>query len=243
MSDTFIKALIYGEFGAGKTWLSCTATDSPLMAPVKFVSCEGGELTIKSTDAEVVRVTTTGQLNTVHLGLRKAINEDSKTQYRTVVVDSVTAVRDMYLEELLARPNRKIDIPTIQEWGYVNIMLKRIVRHWTALDMNVIFTSLPRFMFPPGKDDDPNAQPTLVTPDFSRKLNNAVCAMFDHVWWLAHTPTKEDPQRRSLLCQPTGPYTAKTRGYLFSQKLGTVVPNPNLSEIFAHLQNTEGSSP
>jgi phage nucleotide-binding protein len=229
--DVLLKLLIYGEFGSGKTWLAGTAADHPALRDILFVTCEGGELTVRGQDMmKTEKIESTRQIQEV---LDSLVHQrEGYARFRSVVIDSITAVRDIFLEELLSQKGRKLDVPTIQEWGLVNVHIRRIVRHFVNLPMNVIFTCLPRFYYPKAKDENPALDPVEVSPDFSRKLSNAICAMVDHVWYIYEDGTKEDPTQRSLLTQPTGIYAAKTRGKLFSAEIGQMVTNPSLPKLY-----------
>jgi hypothetical protein len=48
----YFKGLVYGEYGAGKTWLLGTAADVPEMQDVIMVSAEGGDLTLDPYDPD-----------------------------------------------------------------------------------------------------------------------------------------------------------------------------------------------
>lgn len=238
--DVPFNILVYGEFGSGKTQLAGSAAENENLRDVLFVTCEGGELTIRGQDMmKTERINKTSQLQEV----LDALAHGELDSFRTVVIDSISAVRDLLVEEMLARPGRKLEVPEIREWGLVNVHIRRFVRHFVSLPMNVIFTCLPRFYYPKSKDEiggNPAAEPIEVCPDFSRKLSNAVCAMVDNVWYLYHDPTRDDPTRRCLLTQPEGIYAAKTRGTQFAKQLGQVVENPNLSDIYETLLSVGG---
>ncbi len=47
-----LNALVYGEYGAGKTWLMGTAVDVPCMRDVAVISAEGGTLTLDPDDPD-----------------------------------------------------------------------------------------------------------------------------------------------------------------------------------------------
>ena len=75
-ADRWIKALIYGGYGSGKTRLCGTAAAVPHMRDVLFVNCEAGDLTITTEDTvlsaedkehiDTIRVTSYKVLARVH---------------------------------------------------------------------------------------------------------------------------------------------------------------------------------
>lgn len=79
-ADRWIKMLVYGGYGSGKTLLCGTAAAVPQMRDVLIISCEAGDLTIKTEIAslseedkkhiDTVRVTSYKQLARVHEFLR-----------------------------------------------------------------------------------------------------------------------------------------------------------------------------
>lgn len=230
--DPYQNTLVYGEFGSGKTRLAGSASEHEDMAPVLFVNCEGGELTIRGQ---------TGMMKTERIYRIKQVNrileelQHGKHEFRTVVIDSITAVRDIMVEEIISMPNRKLEVPTIQEWGLINSTIKRLVRHFVHLPMHTVFTALPRFYYPKSKQENPAVGPVEVTPDFSRKLTNSICAMVDNVWYLYTDPSKNNPDRRRMLTASQDVYVAKTRGREFYEAIGPVIENPNLAELYTTL--------
>lgn len=221
------KVLIYGEFGAGKTYLSGTSSECKPMGPVLFGNVEGGELTIRANSnmKQTERIESFSEaeklVNAVHDGVKEF------SPYKTLIIDSLTAVRDLLAEELMARPNRKLDSLTMQEWGIINISMKRFCRALVNLPINVIATALPRFYYPKTKEENPAVDPIEVCPDFSRKLSNSIAAMFDSVWYLY-----DDNGTRHLLTQKQEPYAAKTRGKQFADSIGVDVKNPSFVKLY-----------
>lgn len=224
------KVLVYGEFGAGKTYLAGTASLRKEMSPVLFGNVEGGELTIRNNAnmKQTERLTSFREVeelvNSIHNGAKEF------SAFNTLVIDSITAVRDILAEELMARPGRKLDMVTMQEWGIINISIKRFCRSLVNLPINVIATALPRFYYPKSKEENPTVDPVEVCPDFSRKLSNSICAMFDSVWYLY-----DDNGTRHLLTSRQDPYVAKTRGASFAQAIRQDVKNPSFMKLFDEL--------
>ena len=113
--ERYLKLLIYGAYGVGKTTLACTSLEVPSMRDVIMVNAEAGDLSVdqsKNLDAITVkRFTTLGQINeflkqhcrardegdTAFLkkseALLKGVEESEikkPRKYRTVFIDSLT---------------------------------------------------------------------------------------------------------------------------------------------------------
>ena len=78
--------------------------------------------------------------------------------------------------------------------------------------------------------------PAKITPDFTPALCEKLMYLYDHIWYLA---IGEDGETRQLLTRDSGVYKGKTRGKAFADRLGEVVINPNLGEIFALYKETQ----
>lgn len=234
-SPTLLKYLIYGEFGAGKTYLCGTASESRELSPVLFVNIDGGELTIRS-NKNMMQTKRIRQLSEVEEIVRAIARRDPQVaKFKTVVFDTLTTLRDIFCEELLAQPGRKLAAIEIREWGLINITMKRLVRAMVNLPINVIATAHPRFYYPKSKEENPAADPIECTPDFSRKLHNSIAGMFDSLWYLY-----EDGGKRFLVTQPQPPFAAKTRGKAFAEAIGNPVKQPNLATIHNTLMKLGG---
>lgn len=130
VEDKFIKLLVYGKYGAGKTTLAATAADVPKMRDIFVISAEGGEMSLHDspvlqdiTSIDIVRITTFRQLQqikdflTAHVIFRKEGDEaklrtlqervlpvgvdDRLRRYNTVIIDSLTELNEYCMADLL----------------------------------------------------------------------------------------------------------------------------------------------
>lgn len=226
------KTLVYGELGAGKTFLAGTASEVRAMSPVLFGNIEGGEMTIRSNANMMQTERVKSFAEAEDLVKQFSLRTKQFAPYKTLVIDGITAVRDLLAEELMARGNRKMEAMTMQEWGLIHINLKRFCRALVNLPIHVIATALPRFYYPKSKEENPNVEPVEVSPDFSRKLSNSIGAMFDDVWYLY-----DDDGKRRMLTQRHEPYMAKTRGKI-ADAIGKEVVNPSFVKLYEALMKS-----
>lgn len=229
----FVKILLYGVPGAGKTFLAGQAAEVESMSPVLFIDIEGGTKTIRNLypDIEVVRVQdeydATGRLKRSAWVSLQSVYEDIRkgVKYKTVVIDSLTEAQKVSMYSVLATPSstgrdRDPDIPEMRDWGKSGEQVRRFVRSFRDLPCHVIFTAL--------QADTKDQLSGAVTskPALPGKLADEIPAYLDEVLYLYAKPTKEGVERK-ILTEPTGKYLAKDR----SGKLPTVVSNPTMAKL------------
>jgi len=135
--------LIYGEAGAGKTWLAASSQAVPELRRVLYVDAESGSETIKEhwPDVELLSANKWEDYDRIYNALRAGAHE-----YQTVVLDSISEIlehcKDAVMEEMKADPEnerRDPDVPSVREWGKILSRMLRLVRRYRDLPMNVIF--------------------------------------------------------------------------------------------------------
>jgi len=130
---------------------------------------------------------------------------------------------DIVNENMKKKTNRSKDEITQRDYGVDTARLRRLFRLFRDAPFNVIITALAKKVYKEGV-----SEPIEVLPQFTEKLGESIMGYQDFVWCLF----VDKEGNRKLLTQPKGPFRAKTRGAVFSKKLGNIVDNPNLSEIY-----------
>lgn len=151
LQEEFLRLLIYGVNRVGKTTLACG-----FEKPLALVACEnndtGGARSIRKIPGVFVKV-----CKTRTDVLRAADQLDADGSFRTVVVDSVTAMQDLVLTEILGTP-----LPEQMSFGIVSKgqytqrsdLTKQTLRRFLDLRKHVVFTAKD-MDHNPRRDDEP----------------------------------------------------------------------------------------
>lgn len=131
----WIKALICGEPGSGKTLISSTFPDA------YFASAEGGLMSIADRAIPYADIKTSDDL--FELKTMLDLNPDGREQVighrvNTVVIDTIDEVQRILIRERLDAERR--DKMTLQDFGWLGEKMQTIIRGFRNLEMHVIFT-------------------------------------------------------------------------------------------------------
>jgi len=210
-----INLLLYGEAGVGKTWLAGSASAVPTMRKVLYLDAEGGAVTLREwPDVEMLRCTQWDDYTRVYHAL-KAGGHD----YQTVVLDSLSEIneqnRERVMQEMKLDPEnegRDEDVPSLREWGKMQVRLLRLIRNYRDLPMNVIFIAhAERVKLNTGKQK--------WMPLLNGKTQMKVPQIPDLVFFM-YNQEVEGEQRRLLLTAQTDNAAAKVRGVRMPAVLG-----------------------
>lgn len=214
----FVKALIYGESGTGKTVLASTAP-----RPILWLESEGGTNSIA--DREGIDIARVHGLDTYREALQYL--EANPGIYKTVVIDSFSETQAAVLKDIMRGvkaqdPTRDEFMPQFGEWGRLTAVMREIARAFRDLPANVVITALQR------EDKDDMTGRIKIRPRLSPTLADELPAFMDLVGYLYVATAKggevakkgvevadgeEDGPTivRNLLIKPTGKYVAKAR--------------------------------
>lgn len=123
--NSYIKALIYGPSGAGKTTFAATAPK-----PI-FASSEKGLMSIRHLAPQFMEINSLQDLKDLYNFLK-----NEKHEFETVVIDSITEINDIIKTEIETRNKRNMQL---QDWGILQKEIKDILRKFRDLPMHIIF--------------------------------------------------------------------------------------------------------
>jgi hypothetical protein len=264
--ERYLKAMIYGTYGIGKTTLACSALDVKSMKDVVIINAESGDLSVDHMEGlDAITVTDfkrLGQINeflkqhcnardagdiarlkTMEAHLRGVDESEIKKprQYRTVVLDSLSELEAYCFNQLLgissATPlDEESESAEWAEYKKNNTMILRVVRAFRDLPMNVIFTCGEKY-------NQDETKKYKYVPDLTGQLAKKVQGFMDMVGY--YTMVKNDAgatQRRLFVTPPgSGRYDAKHRYQAFK---GDHFVDPTIGSILKEvgLLNKDGTA-
>lgn len=133
----WVKALVVGEPGSGKTLLSSTFPNP------YYASAEGGTMSIAHKKLPITKIQSSDQL----LELLMILDQTPKARssllkldrpVETVVLDTIDEIQNIIIRERLEA--EKKTALTLPDYGWLREQMRTIIRNFRNLDMHVVFT-------------------------------------------------------------------------------------------------------
>jgi phage nucleotide-binding protein len=231
----YINLLVYGYAGVGKTVLAGSACVVEEMSPVLLIDVEGGSLSLEKdySDIDVVRVTSWNDLFKIYMALAKG-----DTGYKTVILDSLSEMQKLSMSDIMKdllkeKPDVDPDVPGLKQYMKNTEQMRRFVRAFRNLPMNVIFTALAVDQ----KIGSGDSQTTIKKVGLTDKLSSEIAGFVDVVLYM-YIRIIGNSTKRLLLSQATNDVTAKDR----TGRLPIVFEDPTMAKLYPIMRNKEGAS-
>lgn len=189
-----ITCVVYGNPGAGKTYLSTTIEE-----PTLILSAESGLLSIRGKGLDFWEINSFVDLREAYEYLQ---TEEAKKKYKWIYLDSLTEIN----EKLLEIQKKKYPDPdkTFKMWGEFKDTLIAFIKSYRDFKpYNVVFTALSAI-----DKDELGMRYTSV--DINTRLSLAIPKFFDEVFYL-QVINVEGKQVRKLLTSEYKNIIAKDR--------------------------------
>lgn len=177
----FVKMLVVGEVGIGKTTFLGSAQLDDRTSPMLLLDFEGGTASLAGLDIDVWRVRDWTDYERAY----EMLEAKDHAGYKSVGIDSVSethvfALLNILEEEASARAQKGQRTSQLQEgdYGIALIQMRRLLRSFRDLDMHVFFTALPQDSVEPGIG-------VVKEPSLAGKLAREISGLMSAVGFLA----------------------------------------------------------
>lgn len=253
VEEQYLKVLVYGEPGVGKTTLAATAAGHPSLSPVVILNLEGGLLSVANQPGVFkIDIRNSAEMDEAYMALTSDSAEYAAI--KTVVIDSGTEFANRTLAEWVQKGmvrqqakgrnigDRTIDDVQLEDYGKLTTQLRRVFSWYRDMPKHVIVTALSKSVYPPNADTRTSV-PLEIRPAFTDALGMSVMGFYDNLWYLYSAPHPETGElTRYMLTQRMNGIICKTRGAHFPHAIGTIVESPNLATLYAQLLESENAT-
>lgn len=204
-----VKVLVYGQAGAGKTYLASTAP-----API-ILSAESGLLSLRRMSIPVIEITTVDDLRDAYEWCARSAEA---SQFQTVCIDSLSEIAEVVLNNA----KKQVKDPR-QAYGELIEKMESVIRLFRDLPGRNVYMSA---KMEPTKDEMTGV--VKYAPSMpGAKLATKLPYFFDEVFRLGINKTQQGESYRFLQTQPDFQYEAKDRSGVLAP-----VEQPNLTHVF-----------
>lgn len=229
-ADPYVKLMVYGRNGTGKTRFAASAPDVLLID----INEKGTKSARHIKGPKVYRVSHWEDMADIFWYLKAG-----EHPYKSVAIDTLTQMQSLCMrfvlrEEADRDPTKDPSMPGRREWGKMGELMKPLLMSYRNLPMHVIFTAQERTF---GDDDEGGIVEHV--PDMSPGPRGAAMGAVDVIGRLyqSEVKTKGAKGRSSkwetrMLVGPHAAYVTKDR----TGNLGRIVRNPNVPDII-HASN------
>lgn len=172
--------VFYGRSGSGKTTLSSTFPGPQLYCNIRD---NGTDSIADVSGIKVYEIDDLDDLEELRMWLRRNRKKIAKGLYKTLVLDTMSQLQELYVEEVGKRKSKKKDKKpgewgsmTKQDWGEVASEMKALIIELRNLPMNVVFIAQDRtFNF----DDDSGTIDEQLVPEIGPRLMPSVVSVLN----------------------------------------------------------------
>jgi len=230
----FLKTLVVGDVGVGKTRFVGSAQQDPRTSPLLILDFEGGTSSLVGIDVDILPIRTWEDYEAAYDYIL-----DHPNTYRSVAIDSVTethvfALLNILEEEADDRRTRgqATDVLQQSDYGRALVQMRRLLRAFRDLDCHIFFTALAQDVLEPGVG-------VVKKASLAGRLSDEIPGLMDVVCFLtlADPPTPrslrdEKPQgSRCLILKNHPRYRAKVRTP-WESSIPDILWDPTVTSLF-----------
>lgn len=145
-NEQYLKALVFAPLGYGKTRFAGSAQLDPRSSPILVLDYEAGTNVLKGIEPPIDRISMKRDTSVATWALFDQIYGELASgnhPYKTVVLDSLSELYQLALltrTEIAGRKDARVDHLDQDDYGVVALNIRKLVRKFRDLPMNVIMT-------------------------------------------------------------------------------------------------------
>jgi hypothetical protein len=216
----FLKALVFGPHGNGKTRFLGTADDDERTKPMLFLDMEGGTQTLVGRDTDMVQVRDWADFNEAY-----AFLASGTSGYKSVAIDSISEVQIEGMLAILEKDTKRPDEDAMgqSEWGIILVQMRRFVRSFKDLPMHVFMTAL-------AKDSVTPRVGAVKIPLLQGSFSNELPGIMDVIGYLALEDLENGGTQRTLLLHSFPKFSVKCRTP-WGANVPAEIPDPTVGKL------------
>lgn len=174
-SESYIKGLLYGKNGTGKTYICGTFPEPRLFLDIRE---RGLKSVVGAEGDQRKRIVDTFEMFQMSYWYLKSGNH----QYKTVVLDNITNLQKLILDYCMGKeenwdPNIDKDMPSRREYGYLSQYMQTWIINFRNLPMNVVFIAQEKS----GDDTDLDSSEPTVFPQLTTSVKGIIGGAVDFI--------------------------------------------------------------
>lgn len=200
--NRYVKALIFGPAGQGKTHFLGTAQSDERTSPMLLLDFEGGHETLSGLDIDIAEIRSWEDYNEAY-----ELLSSPDCKYRSVGIDSISETHVWALLERVRKlgpSRREPDLIEQGDYGVASTQLRRLLREFRDLPMHVFYVAS-------SKQEDERGVGMVAKPAMAGQMSNDVLGLMSVAGYLALTEDEEGETQRVLLLQNYPKFRTKIR--------------------------------
>lgn len=223
----YLKALIYGQPGTGKTTLLGSANECTQTNPILILDFEGGISSLVGLDVDIIKIRSWKDFDDVYQYLKN----DGVKEYKSIGIDSITECQIYSLTQILkeaesTRTTKTRGFLQLQDYSKSQIEMRSLVRGFRDLPFHIFFTALM-------KDEIDPIEGKMRQPNLVGQFCDEIVGLVDVCAYLTFDAASEI-QQRVLLLQGFKGYAIKVRAAVGAQ-ITNCIDDPTIKKLMNEL--------